>query len=80
VHVEKNERLAQKYYHRISNFAKEMLVQPEVIKVLKQDIQFRPSLSSRQFFNGSDTNLFSQKQPMLFGSPRSGAERVVESI
>ena len=27
--IVKNEKLALKYYHRISNFAKEMLVQPE---------------------------------------------------
>lgn len=31
----KNEKLSLKYYHRISNFAKEMLVQPELIKIAK---------------------------------------------
>ena len=71
--------MALKYYHRISNFAKEMLVQPEVITVKKnQDIHFRPSVSSKHFYSGSDT--FKKQQPMLFGSPRSGAERVVDSI
>jgi len=78
----KNEKLALKYYHRISNFAKEMLVQPEPIKLPKKDSPLhQPFSSSNNFFAGSDTpSTFRQPQPMLFGSPRSGAERVAENI
>ena len=78
----KNEKLALKYYHRISNFAKEMLVQPEHINLPRQDIPMHPAFSNNDFaqLNNSETPSFRQHQPMLFGSARSGTERLAENI
>lgn len=35
--VEKNEELTRQYYKRVSNFAKEMLIEPVVINVERRD-------------------------------------------
>jgi len=69
----KTDKLADKHYKRVSNFAKEMLVRPQEIEVHKID-------NVPQIRSASKPLNFRQQQPMKFGGYATGTERLAEVI
>ena len=72
--VERTEEMSRNYYHRVSNFAKEMLISPSNLHVHRN--------SMGVFHNSPRTNVetsFRQEQPMNFGANfKTNSERVAE--